>query len=358
MLSIPSVYMFGPNVCAFSPQDDSLGYNAAFQTFGCWSLATGRECRRLHVSKGPGKRLWGAEASPDNRWLALAREDGTVLYDLQLMVEQPGCSGSTRSAMFDPTGKSLITWGSSGLQRWPIPMAAGNTLATSEPQTLLPRNSSAQEWASLSLDGDIVAAAHRNPDGLFAYDVRHKKELMRAEFWGPSHVALSHDGRFVAASTWRTTPERIHVWNLRAGREVFAVQAQSGSSVSFSPDGKWLVVGDNYFYRSFETMGWTLSAQTKLQKLGDSSAAFSPDSRMLAINWAPGIVRLVDPMYSTVYATLPAGSPLCFSHDGNLLITQKGRSRCGTQVDRQQLAKMGLDWESPRRITVPGSQNP
>jgi len=87
MLSIPSVYMFGPNVCAFSPHEDSLGYNAAFQAFGCWSLPTGRECRRFHVSKGPGKRLWEAQTSPDNRWLALARLDGVVLCDLEQMAE-------------------------------------------------------------------------------------------------------------------------------------------------------------------------------------------------------------------------------------------------------------------------------
>jgi len=107
-------------------------------------------------------------------------------------------------------------------------------------------------------------------------------------------------------------------------------------------------VGDLNKYRSFDTSNWKLVASIELESLGDGLAVFSPDSRMLAINWAPGIVRLVDPLYSKVYATLPAGTPLCFSRDGSLLITQNETIEVwDLKSIRRQLALMGLDWDLP-----------
>ena len=114
----------------FGPDDQELDHG--------WHVATGRECRTFHDHVS----LKWLAVSPRGRLLASASADGVRLWDLAAT-----CEGDKELATlpvgrcdrvcFDPAGESLITDGSSGLQRWPIaPDPQTGDLRVGPPQSL------------------------------------------------------------------------------------------------------------------------------------------------------------------------------------------------------------------------------
>ena len=89
---------------------------------------------------------------------------------------------------------------------------------------------------------------------------------------------------------------------------------------------------------------------------GGAAFAFSPDSKLLAVETGHGAVRLVDPDTGREYARLENPNQdragfLSFSPDGTQLVTTKGDSQSihvwDLRAIREQLVKMGLDWDLP-----------
>jgi hypothetical protein len=114
----------------------------------------------------------------------------------------------------------------------------------------------------------------------------------------------------------------------------------------FSPDGRWLftnVCGG----RLFAVGTWEPGPQL------DYCHASAPDSRLLATQPTPGVVRLVDRATGRELARLEdpafqATGSLHFTPDGGQLIgLSKGICVWDLRLIRQQLKSMGLDWEYP-----------
>jgi WD40 repeat protein len=94
-------------------------------------------------------------------------------------------------------------------------------------------------------------------------------------------VAISPDGRRVAATGFDLHTYHLHVWDLASRERLFSAE---GGALAYSPDGRWLAVRDAdekrvllLDARTHETVG-----RFEGHDMFVYSATFSPDSRLLA----------------------------------------------------------------------------
>jgi WD40 repeat protein len=169
-----------------------------------------------------------------------------------------------------------------------------------------------------------------------------------------NHCPISPDGRWVATATWKG--KDVKVWEVATGLLAWQLPCDS-AYVNFSPDGRWLVVSK---FPGQESRLWHVGSWQPGPTIQVSASflvtAFSRDGRLFAIDDG-GRVRLVDPDSGQEIATLDTGSGsstnffcMTFSPDGTMLAA--GRDHIVHLWDlrriRQQLARLGLDWASPR----------
>src|SRR5205823_3407900 len=132
------------------------------------------------------------------------------------------------------------------------------------------------------------------------------------------YIAVSPDGRWVATgSHWGT---KVKIWKARSGKLARVLPVEGGSRVGFSPDGQWLVTTEGGC-RVWAVHGWKKGAH-----IGGEPFAFSPDSKLLAVETGHAVVRLVDPATGREYGRLEdphqeRAAHLHFSPDGTQLVT-------------------------------------
>jgi tetratricopeptide (TPR) repeat protein len=107
---------------------------------------------------------------------------------------------------------------------------------------------------------------------------------------------------------------------------------------------------------------WAVDSWQAGPHIGGGLCAFTPDSKLLAVETGHAVVRLVDPDTGREYARLEdpnqhrAGS-IAFSPDGTQLVTTTGDSPSVHVWDlrtiREQLTKMDLDWDLPAYPPAP-----
>ncbi len=287
-------------------------------------------------------------ASPKDRLLAVGVTGGVGLWDLH--------SGAPLAflelvrhafVLFEPSG-TLLTSGGEGLLRWPIQrdLAEPGMLRIGPPQKFQP--SWPTDHVAASANGQALAFAgstggavwHRNQPGLFVrlrfhYDARY--------------IDVSPDGTWVATGSHFGT--KVKISKARTGELVHELPVEESSDVRFSPDGRWLAT----------TGGgrlWAVDSWREGPHLGRCTGmlAFSPDGKLVAVETGHGVVRLVDPDTGREYARLvdpnqDRAGCICFSPDGAQLVLTNGDSDSihvwDLRLMREQLAKMGLDWDSP-----------
>ena len=122
--------------------------------------------------------------------------------------------------------------------------------------------------------------------------------------------------------------------------------------VSFSPDGKWLVLGNP------RCSLWEVGTWREVQQITHVSRDFSPDGRLTVVVDPSRVICLVELETGRTLARL-ASPDLCgvqhvaFSPDGSrLVVTTKDRPTPAVHVwdlraIRKHLARMGLDWDAP-----------
>ncbi len=168
-------------------------------------------------------------------------------------------------------------------------------------------------------------------------------------------VALSPDGRLVAATFCGTTPGihgTIVIWNTGTRQEIkeFAVEINRPEAMAFSPDGKWLayidlfadeqkglklpVLGpgkpadaaqrDNYSLQLWDIQEGREGKRFELPLEGVVHCLqFSPDSQTIALGATKGLVATFDFQHSPIRLGEHAGDVFSvqFSVDGRLLAT-------------------------------------
>jgi hypothetical protein len=299
------------------------------------------------------------------RVLAIHSSSGLLLVDLvrgeELAVLPPRLHVPLR---FEPTGNALMTYGTNGLCRWPVRADPGapDTLRIGPPQLLHP-SQTGDSWGSTP-DGSIIAIPQYNSGAI----VLHRKDnrLLRL---GPQDdvrwCTVSPDGRWIATGTHRYLQGAgAKVWDAQTGRHVHDLPV-GASRVGFSPDGLWLATSGG------GVRLWRVGSWGPGPPLNSSSAntwfAFTPDSKLLALGDAPGLVRLVAPDTGKEIVRLPTPEdsrlfPLCFTDDGSQLVTVGGETGALHIIDlraiRDQLRPLGLDWDAPPYHPLPDSTPP
>jgi serine/threonine protein kinase/WD40 repeat protein len=330
----------------FSHDDRMLAGYGRDGTLGLWEVAaSGGEYRTLLHHPKEGKAFYQCPAIDNGAsLLAVGMDDGVCFWDLNdgaevAFIHLPGC----HDVLFDSTG-ALLTNGAADLLRWPIRKDGMDSVQIGPPARLsVPGPIS--RFASNG-DGRVIATAQFQGGSVWHSD-RPDTPVRLQPHDDARYVAVSHDGQWVA--TGSHTRMRVKVWDALSGRLETDLPADL-SDVEFSPDGKWLGTTGSAL-RLWSTESWKLE-----RTIGGIHSAFSPDSRMLALETGDGVLRLVDPETGREYARLEDPSQdragfIRFSADGTQLVATNNDSHSVHVWDlrkiRRELAQRGLDWDLP-----------
>jgi hypothetical protein len=164
-----------------------------------------------------------------------------------------------------------------------------------------------------------------------------------------NHIAVSPDGLWVATAGWIGTGAKV--WQAQTGQLAKELLSEEGHAVGYSPDGKWLAATSGSGLHLWSVPSW----DERLRIGACMSFAFSPDSRVLAVETGQGAVRLIEPATGREYARLENPNQdrayyLAFSPDGTQLVLnseEQGLHVWDLRAIRAELAARVLDWELP-----------
>jgi WD40 repeat protein/serine/threonine protein kinase/Tfp pilus assembly protein PilF len=344
------------------PADRRVGMGRVGTKVEVWEAARQEVCRTAAAPSGAGG-VWNAGFAPDSRMLAFLCANGSAhLWDWRAGRDIVSWTvGPVSSLHVHPDG-SVLTSGDRGLSRWPVRIeseAGGPRVHVGPPQLLV---QGALGPVCLSADGRALALVNKARSEVVLYDLQERKARVLARLPAGWFVALSPDGRWVAAGVrWgQLQPVKVRVWDARTGECVrsFGDPEVSGDpcQVAFTTDGRWLVTTTPQAYRFWEAGTWEPGPVLPLERGGNRVVALeaSPDGTLLAAARARSTVQLRDASGNEL-ATLPCPEGqevfgLRFSADGTLLAVA-----CDNQIVhvwdlarlRRELARLHLDWESP-----------
>jgi eukaryotic-like serine/threonine-protein kinase len=350
------------------------------ERIGLWSVADGREYRAL-VDDRAGEAIDHNPDSPvpsihpGGRLAAAAGRDVVVLFDLEagrsvahlIQGEQP--RPFTQTA-FDGAG-NLLTNGFAGAFRWPVvkqeshPTPSGADLPREQlrigPPERLPFHPGNRNIAA-SLDGRVIAQAMYAGYGMGKYAggwILHPGTAQPRQVDSGAGIvcaSVSPDGRWVA---FGVNQGGIRVYNSDSCVRVLQSPAKHGDYCRFSPDGRWLLTNvDGGQVYSVDTWrpgprlgpGTPWHATADLAVLGQANGIY----RLVELTTGRELARLEDPEQGTGAAA--------FTPDGlQLVVTaQNGLRVWNLRRIREELARLGLDWDGPPRLSAravaPGSQ--
>jgi WD40 repeat protein/predicted Ser/Thr protein kinase len=281
----------------YSPDGQCVASAGTDRTVRVWQATGRQDIAVLHGHTGPVTEVVFA---PDGRRLASVSAwgvepgggDNTVrIWEVDPQANLPVLRGHTNSVCpvaFSPDGRWIASGGMDGKVRlWDA--ATGESCAT------LPHRSPVFALA-FGPDGRWLVTGTYGDDWLRLWDVATAR--VRNKIQGPGRaiekVAVSPDGRRVAAQAFRgfQPKHNVSVCDVTSGERLLATD---GGLLAYSPDGRWLAAVDPQNRavvllldaRTHETV-----ARFEGHEEWVSSAAFSPDSRRLALCGQDHTVRL------------------------------------------------------------------
>jgi tetratricopeptide (TPR) repeat protein/WD40 repeat protein len=328
-----------------------------------------------------------AAVSPDGRLLATCDGAGVRLWEADHGRELAhAAAGFCDTVLFHPDGESLISNGSWGLYRWPIrpdPRGGADAIRIGPPE-LLRESGDREEWnrAAWLPDHQTLALLDNANARVLLIDLSHPHPAWSRATVLDSEgnrrmrtVAVSPDGRWLAAGGWKTSG--VPVWDLRERRLKRTLRPKDAfgnmtSFVGFSPDGEWLV-SCSYSergpisYNSWRADTWELDHGIDQERDGYTlqRPAFTSDGRLMAVGIAPDQVLLAEVATGRELARLTtlqpvAPTPLVLSPDGTKLVASTRKKTVlvwDLRRIRNQLAPMGLDWDAPPYPALPSSSD-
>ncbi len=306
--------------------------------------------------------------SPDGRWLALCGGEEVLLVDVASGAAVATLPvGYSDSVLFTPSSDGVLTYGSErGLELRPLRPAPGrgDAWAVGPPRRLGVRPSSGKyNWMAEGRPGQVAVSLWGEAAAI-VLDVDRPERKVRVNHSGARSVALSRDGRWLAVGNWQG--QFVEVFDASSGArlaEFKDVPSSEASHVTFSPDGRQLVVATSFAYYFFRTGSWDV---TRVVKRAETNlplpAAYSPDGRLLVLCDTPRRARLLRADDLSEVATLPARPGvnllgLQFSPDGTRLVLDdsNGAVLWDLSAVREGLERVGLAADFP---TLPPSAPP
>jgi len=300
---------------------------------------------------------YACAVSPDDRLLAVARDDGVRLWDLPARREVAHLpSTEIMTVAFEPDGRALWTCSrSNGLQQWTIRPSSGNPgLEVGPPKRLelpfTPRRFAADRafraWAVVSESAGQVQVWQTESQS---------PNLLPFQIPMLCYVAISPDSKWLATSGWHT--DRIQLWNLERDEAVRDWVVGLHTKVAFTPDSEELIVAreSEFHFLKVETLE---SSRRLRREIGQDpgEVAFSPDGKLMAMQMSPAVLHLKEVATGRTVAQLEdpfrdRSDAITFSHDGTQLVVVSTYAAAVHVWDlraiRARLKAMGLDWDWP-----------
>jgi WD40 repeat protein len=333
-----------------SPDGRLLALEAAGHKLRLWEAHPAPAYRTLVAARhGSGKTHFNRVAvHPAGRLAAVSTRQDLALWDLATGREVLALAGGTGGLFFDQGGTLAV---GSNPGAWRLPLRTNPTIPeqikVGPRQKLLPGGN--RETMAGSNDGRFLVMADNFLNGA---------DLLRPVGWlrlGPHPdvrgVAMAPDGRLAATASYGADKQfPIKVWNSSTGALVKGLPLRGHCWPGFSPDGRWLAIISEGKTHLFDVASWR-----DVRQIEGGGLAFSPDSRLLAVERGDALLRLHEVASGREVVRLDnpqqirSGNPI-FSPDGSrLLFVSNDMPGChvwelGTL--RRELAKMGLDWSS------------
>lgn len=213
----------------------------------------------------------------DRSGAVFALGDGSVRFEDGRRIDVH--DGAVQCAALHPSGDGVVTGGDDGKVVWVSRADAPVTLATSKGQWIDAIDASAESGLIAFSWGRTLSVIDTR-DAAFRRDFQHERTV--------SGVAFDPKGRRIAASTYGGAA----LWFARIAdqKPTFLKWAGSHLSVTFSPDGAFLITGmqDNQLH------GWRLKDQRNLRMGGYAakvrSVSFLSGGQLMATSGAQGAV--------------------------------------------------------------------
>jgi serine/threonine protein kinase/WD40 repeat protein len=341
---------------------------------GVWSVGDARDYQVLVYPSYPVPRhsFWSnlPATHPNGRFVAIGRDDGVALFDLQSARElavvptkppdpdgprvvhlkplvkswEPGCS-----LAFDGSGRLLIN-SLDGAFRWQVRLEEGQAgRVVLGPPERLPLNLG-HGCIAASGDGQVIAQCMWNGYAMQDYaggwilGPNSSAPFRVEEGNNISSCSVSPGGRRVAFVVFN---ERVTIYDPSTSKCVFQTSLKNGSLCRFSPDGRWLVTDEMGRGQIHAVDTWELGPSlgpgkpwdvtTDLAVMGQSNGIY----RLVELTTGRELARLEDPDRVT--------GPAVFTPDGSKLVVNAEHSLRVWDLRhiRQELTKLGLDWDGP-----------
>jgi WD40 repeat protein/serine/threonine protein kinase len=284
----------------YSPDGQWVASAGADRTVRVWQATGRQDVAILHghtetvarvAFAADGRRL----ASLSREWMSQAGDDTVRVWDLDPEATLPVLRGHTSyvyPVAFSPDGRWIASggWDEAVAGKGAHPSLRLWDAATGEPCATLPHPGYVLSLA-FSPDGRWLVTGNSGDDRLRIWDVATAR--VRQEIRGPGpwvrFVTVSPDGRRVAATA---DPAQLRVWDVTSGEQLFAAE---GNALAYSPDGRRLGIvpaADEKSVVLLDARTHERVAALEGHEKAVVSAAFSPDSRVLASCSADRTVRL------------------------------------------------------------------